>query len=96
MTAVLESIADRIDSLTPTHPVRVAVDGPDASGKTILADTLSSMMVRRDRDVIRASIDGFHLPPGTALPTWPELTLHPRARDLLQDRSAVDPGRHRS
>jgi uridine kinase len=62
MTAVLESIADRIDSLTPTHPVRVAVDGPDASGKTILADTLSSMMVRRDRDVIRASIDGFHLP----------------------------------
>jgi uridine kinase len=62
MTAVLESIADRIDSLTPTHPVRVAVDGPDASGKTILADTLSDMLVPRDRDVIRASIDGFHLP----------------------------------
>jgi uridine kinase len=62
MTAVLESIADLIDSLMATHPVRIAIDGPDASGKTILATALSDMLVRRDRDVIRASIDGFHLP----------------------------------
>jgi uridine kinase len=62
MTTVLEMIADRIASPAPTHPVRVAIDGPDASGKTILANALSKAFARRSREVIRASIDGFHLP----------------------------------
>jgi uridine kinase len=42
--------------------VRVAVDGPDAAGKTTLADELASGLRNRGRVVIRASIDGFHRP----------------------------------
>ncbi len=44
------------------HPVRVAIDGPDAAGKTTLADELAPALRGRGRDVIRASIDGFHRP----------------------------------
>jgi len=43
------------------HPVRVGIDGPDAAGKTILADELA-LPLRDRREVIRASIDGFHRP----------------------------------
>jgi uridine kinase len=46
----------------PQHPLRVALDGPDAAGKTTLADELAARLVPGDRDVIRASIDGFHRP----------------------------------
>ena len=41
--------------------LRVAVDGVDCSGKTTLADRLAEA-IRPDRPVVRASIDGFHLP----------------------------------
>ena len=44
------------------HPVRVAVDGVDASGKTILTDRLVPLIENQGRPVIRASIDGFHNP----------------------------------
>ena len=44
------------------HPVRVAVDGVDASGKTTLADRLVPLIEKHNRPVIRASIDGFHNP----------------------------------
>jgi uridine kinase len=44
------------------HPVRVAIDGPDAAGKTTLADELDRFIERSGRPVIRASIDGFHRP----------------------------------
>jgi uridine kinase len=37
----------------------VAIDGPDAAGKTMLADALVD---RLDRAVVRASVDGFHRP----------------------------------
>ena len=40
--------------------MRVAVDGPDATGKTTLADELAAEL--SDREVIRASIDGWHRP----------------------------------
>lgn len=43
----------------PERVLRVAVDGPDASGKTLLADELAGVIANR-RPVIRASIDGFH------------------------------------
>lgn len=39
--------------------VLVGIDGPDAAGKTTLADALVD---RLDRTVVRASIDGFHRP----------------------------------
>jgi uridine kinase len=55
-------LADFIGSLQRPHPVRVAIDGPDAAGKTTLADELASALRRRQRCVIRASIDGFHRP----------------------------------
>lgn len=44
------------------HPVRVAIDGPDAAGKTILADELAPLIAAAERPVIHASIDGFHRP----------------------------------
>jgi uridine kinase len=42
------------------HPVRVAIDGVDASGKTTLADRLLPLIEKRNRPVIRATIDDFH------------------------------------
>jgi uridine kinase len=44
------------------HPVRVAIDGVDAAGKTTLADRLAGVIEKQGRPVIRASIDGFHNP----------------------------------
>src|ERR687887_2529237 len=51
-----------IDALRRPHPVRVAIDGPDAAGKTTLTDELAARLRARQRVVIRASIDGFHRP----------------------------------
>jgi uridine kinase len=52
-------LAEAISSITTTHPLRVAVDGPPASGKTTLADELAVVLRAQGRDVIRASIDDF-------------------------------------
>ena len=59
---LLERLASRIDSLDVPHPVRVAVDGPDAAGKTTIADQLVGPLNDRGRSVIRAGIDGWHRP----------------------------------
>lgn len=59
---LLAYLASRIDGLSPGHPVRVAIDGVDAAGKTVLADELAKHLSSRGRPVIRASIDGFHNP----------------------------------
>jgi uridine kinase len=40
----------------------VAIDGPDAAGKTTIADQLARELERLGRSVIRASLDGFHNP----------------------------------
>lgn len=61
-TALLEDLATRIASIRLAHPVRVAIDGVDAAGKTVLADELVEYVKRHGRPVIRASIDGFHNP----------------------------------
>ena len=47
--------------LTPAGPV-VAVDGVDGAGKTTFADALAERLRAAGRDVVRASIDGFHHP----------------------------------
>jgi len=60
--ALLEQLADMVAALRRPHPVRVAVDGPDAAGKTTLADELAAALAARGRTVIRASVDGFHRP----------------------------------
>ena len=55
-------LASRISSVRRDHPVRVAIDGADASGKTTLADELAAPLQRMGRSVLRSSIDGFHNP----------------------------------
>jgi uridine kinase len=58
----LTVLARHIIGIGRPHPVRVAIDGPDAAGKTTLADELGPLIARSGRPVIRASIDGFHRP----------------------------------
>ncbi len=60
--AAVCEIAERIASLHLPHPMRVAVDGPDAAGKTTLADELVPLLRERGRPVVRVSIDGFLRP----------------------------------
>lgn len=59
---LLAYLADLIVEMKRPHPVRVAFDGPDAAGKTTLAQELVAPLQGRGRAVIRASIDGFHNP----------------------------------
>jgi uridine kinase len=60
--ALLKDLAERIAHLTLGKPVRVAIDGRTAAGKTSLADELAIAIRRHGREVIRTSIDGFHRP----------------------------------
>ena len=60
--ALLDLLAGRIEALQPGHPVRVAIDGPDAAGKTTLADELARRLAARGRPVIRVSADAFTRP----------------------------------
>ncbi|HKN98503.1 MAG TPA: uridine kinase [Pseudonocardiaceae bacterium] len=54
-------VAALADLVAAPDVLRVAVDGPDAAGKTTLADELAARL-RGRRAVIRAGIDGFHQP----------------------------------
>jgi uridine kinase len=60
--ALLERLAGLIAARRLAHPLRVAVDGVDAAGKTTLADELVGPLTGRGRPVVRASVDGFHRP----------------------------------
>ena len=68
----LETLARLILRIDRPHPVRVGIDGPDAAGKTTLADELARVIERSGRPVIRASIDGFHRPRAARLARGPE------------------------
>src|SRR5215469_16372168 len=59
---VIDQLSDAIIRLTDSKPVRVAIDGRTASGKTTFADELAMSIKRHGRAVIRTSIDGFHRP----------------------------------
>lgn len=59
---LIDEIASRIVAVIRPHPVRVAIDGVDAAGKTTLADELVPALSNLGRPVIRASVDGFHNP----------------------------------
>jgi uridine kinase len=68
----LQALASLILRVGGLHPVRVAIDGPDAAGKTTLADELARMIERSGHPVIRASLDGFHRTRAQRLARGPE------------------------
>lgn len=59
---LIRNLAARITALRRPHPVRVAIDGVDAAGKTTFADELAAQIESSGRRAIRASVDGFHNP----------------------------------
>jgi uridine kinase len=59
---LLVELASRIAELQPSHPIRVAIDGIDAAGKTTMAQDLVSPLEAVGRPIIRSSIDHFHNP----------------------------------
>ena len=58
---LIELLARLLLECESPRPLRVAIDGPDAAGKTMLGDELAAALAGR-RPVIRAGIDGFHNP----------------------------------
>ncbi len=60
--AVLRSVAEHILETRSHGVLRVAVDGVDGAGKTTFADELAPLLAESGRDIIRASVDGFHHP----------------------------------
>ena len=61
----VEELASAIAAVCVSHPTRVAIDGVDGVGKTRLADELVAPLAAMGREVIRASVDGFHQPRAT-------------------------------
>src|SRR5688572_2478589 len=61
--SALLSLASALASVVRPHPVRVAIDGRSAAGKTTLADELAGLLVNQGRAVIRVSVDDFRAPP---------------------------------
>jgi uridine kinase len=61
--ALLRLLVERLtEAAAPlSHPLRVAIDGPDAAGKSKLAADLGAALAPR-RPVVGVSIDGFHQP----------------------------------
>ncbi|GID96319.1 uridine kinase [Amorphoplanes digitatis] len=59
---VLGHVARRIPVLGGRACPRVAVDGPDGSGKTVFADELAAAARSLGRTVVRVSLDDFHNP----------------------------------
>ena len=61
----IQELVEMISELHLEHPVRVGIDGVDCSGKTKLADEMVHLLQSTGRQVIRASLDGFHNPSST-------------------------------
>ncbi|WP_430781525.1 uridine kinase [Actinoplanes sp. G11-F43] len=57
---VIGHVAGRIPAGRGGDCLRVAVDGPDGSGKTVFADELADAVGALGRPVVRVSIDDFH------------------------------------
>jgi len=60
--AILRQLATKVSRVSLGRPVRVAIDGRTASGKTTLANEIAPLIRSKGRPVIRTSIDGFHRP----------------------------------
>jgi len=59
---VLDWIAGALAGHRLDRPLRVAVDGITAAGKTTFADDLTARIRARGVDALRVSMDGFHQP----------------------------------
>jgi len=60
---IFSILKEKIDTRHCTTPQKIAIDGIDASGKTIFANRFADYLrIESTRQVIRASIDGFHNP----------------------------------
>ncbi|MEA3328042.1 MAG: hypothetical protein U9R53_12190 [Chloroflexota bacterium] len=59
---MINRLSTAIQQITCSHPLRVAVDGVDAAGKTFLAEELVQNLNKSHRQIIRASVDDFHNP----------------------------------
>jgi len=55
-------LSERILGYQKDSPILVGIDGVDAAGKTTFADKLAYSLEESNRQIIRASIDGFHNP----------------------------------
>ena len=93
---LLARVAARIGALEA--PVRVGIDGPDAAGKTTLADELAAVLAAAGRHVERVSADEFLRAPeyrhrrGRESPEgyYEDSFDHQRLRDaVLRSRSPV-------
>jgi uridine kinase len=58
----MDGLARMVCAHPAGHTVRVAIDGPDAAGKTTLADDLAEAVEATGRPALRVSIDDFHRP----------------------------------
>jgi uridine kinase len=61
-TDLIRELATTILGRALPHPTCVAIDGVDAAGKTTLANEIAAVLNTSSRQIIRASIDGFHNP----------------------------------
>ncbi|WP_244310639.1 hypothetical protein [Pseudovibrio ascidiaceicola] len=59
---ILNQLAQLLVEQNINSPIRVAIDGRTASGKTTFANQVASTIEKLGRPNIRASIDGFHRP----------------------------------
>ena len=98
---IADRIAARIAALRLGHPVRVAVDGRTAAGKTTFGGGLARAVRRAGRPALSLGIDGFHAPRAVRYArgrTSPEGYYHD-ARDLGAVRARLleplGPGGHR-
>ncbi|MFI6789143.1 hypothetical protein ACIBG4_17635 [Nonomuraea sp. NPDC050383] len=66
-------LAEATESVTTTHPLRVAIDGPPAAGKTTLADELAAVLRAQGHDI------------DTDTPLSPPVTTAPADAVLLFD-----------
>lgn len=59
---ILRTVAEAILQLLSAHVIRVGIDGVDGAGKSMFGDELAHVLTAAGRNVIRASVDGFHNP----------------------------------
>jgi uridine kinase len=61
---VLNELGEEVLGTMASHPLRVAIDGITAAGKSTLADELAEVLGPYGREVIRLRMDDFHNPRG--------------------------------